>query len=41
MADCSVLEVTQKKKMRNSSGLDCCCFAGGCDDAAGAGVWCC
>ncbi len=38
MADCSVLVVTQKKKMRNISSLDCCCcFAGGCDDVAGAG----
>jgi len=28
--------------MRNSSSLDCCCcFVGGCDDAVGAGVWCC
>jgi hypothetical protein len=33
MADCSVLVVT-----RNNSSLDCyccCCFASGCDDAAG------
>jgi hypothetical protein len=26
--------------MRNNNNLDCCCFAGGYDDAAGVGVWC-